>query len=61
MERLLSLTRLPVIAAGGVATMDDVTALAPLAKKGLDGVISGRAIYAGTLDFKAAAAFAASL
>jgi len=61
MERLLSLTTVPVIAAGGVATMDDVTALAPLAKNGLDGVITGRAIYAGTLDFKAAAAFASSL
>lgn len=51
MASLLSKTKLPVIAAGGVATMDDLKALAPLAKKGLDGVISGRAIYTGTLDF----------
>jgi len=51
MEVLLSKTRLPVIAAGGVATLDDLKALAPLATKGLDGAISGRAIYAGTLDF----------
>ena len=51
MESLLSKTKLPVIAAGGVATLDDVKALEPLAAKGLQGVISGRAIYAGTLDF----------
>ena len=51
MEALLAKTKLPVIAAGGVATLDDLKALAPLASKGLHGVISGRAIYTGTLDF----------
>lgn len=51
MEALLAKTSLPVIAAGGVATLDDLKALAPLASKGLAGVISGRAIYTGTLDF----------
>jgi len=51
MEALLAKTSLPVIAAGGVATLDDLKALAPLAAKGLDGVISGRALYTGTLDF----------
>ncbi|GFK94259.1 Phosphoribosyl isomerase A [Fundidesulfovibrio magnetotacticus] len=51
MESLLAKTKLPVIAAGGVATLDDLKALAPLAAKGLDGVISGRALYTGTLDF----------
>ncbi|QLA15604.1 1-(5-phosphoribosyl)-5-[(5-phosphoribosylamino)methylideneamino]imidazole-4-carboxamide isomerase [Desulfolutivibrio sulfoxidireducens] len=54
MERLLALTDLPVIAAGGVATLDDVAALYPLHAKGLAGVVTGRAIYAGTLDFTAA-------
>ncbi len=54
MERLLALTDLPVIAAGGVATLDDVAALYPLHARGLAGVVTGRAIYAGTLDFKAA-------
>ncbi|GAB6035690.1 1-(5-phosphoribosyl)-5-[(5-phosphoribosylamino) methylideneamino]imidazole-4-carboxamide isomerase [Fundidesulfovibrio butyratiphilus] len=51
LESLLSKTALPVIAAGGVATIDDVQALAPLCSKGLEGAISGRAIYTGTLDF----------
>ena len=57
--RLLELTDLPVIAAGGVATLDDVKALYPYAKKGLEGLISGRAIYEGTLDFPAALAYIA--
>ena len=51
LEALLGKTDLPVIAAGGVATLDDLKALAPLCAKGLDGAISGRAIYTGTLDF----------
>ena len=57
LSALLSKTKLPVIAAGGVATLDDLKALAPLASKGLHGVISGRAIYTGTLDFTAAMAW----
>lgn len=51
LDALVSKTSLPVIAAGGVATLEDVKALAPLCAKGLDGAISGRAIYTGTLDF----------
>jgi phosphoribosylformimino-5-aminoimidazole carboxamide ribotide isomerase len=51
LSRLLDRTELPVVVAGGVATLDDVKALLPLAARGLEGVITGRAIYAGTLDF----------
>lgn len=54
LETLLDQTELPVITAGGVATLADVQQLSPLAAKGLEGVITGRAIYEGTLDFKAA-------
>ncbi len=54
LEALLDMTSLPVITAGGVATMEDVKALAPLEAKGLDGIITGQAIYEGTLDFKQA-------
>jgi phosphoribosylformimino-5-aminoimidazole carboxamide ribotide isomerase len=60
LARLLSLTDLPVIVAGGVATLDDVKALYPYSPKGLQGVITGRAIYAGTLDFGEAMAYIAS-
>ena len=51
---VLENTHLPVIAAGGVTTLDDVKALKPLSAQGLEGVITGRAIYEGTLDIKAA-------
>jgi phosphoribosylformimino-5-aminoimidazole carboxamide ribotide isomerase len=40
----------PVIASGGVGTLADVRALLPLVADGVTGVITGRAIYEGTLD-----------
>jgi phosphoribosylformimino-5-aminoimidazole carboxamide ribotide isomerase len=46
---------MPVIAAGGVATLDDIKALYPLSRESkLEGVITGRAAYEGTLNFKEA-------
>jgi phosphoribosylformimino-5-aminoimidazole carboxamide ribotide isomerase len=45
---------IPVIASGGLASLDDVRALlAPRAKK-LAGAIVGRALYDGRLDAAAA-------
>ena len=44
-------TKLPVVAAGGVTNLQDLKNLAPLCAKGLQGAITGRAIYAGTLNF----------
>lgn len=41
---------IPVIASGGVANLDDVRRLAEVADDGIIGVITGRAIYEGTLD-----------
>jgi phosphoribosylformimino-5-aminoimidazole carboxamide ribotide isomerase len=60
LEALLNATRLPVIAAGGVSTLEDVKALLPLASRGLSGVITGRAIYERTLDFEAGMALLAT-
>ncbi len=57
MRALCGQTKVPVIAAGGVATLADIKALYPLASQGLQGVISGRAIYVGTLDFVEALAW----
>lgn len=54
MRNLCRMTDLPVIAAGGVTDLRDVVALAELESEGLAGIISGKAIYAGTLDFKEA-------
>jgi phosphoribosylanthranilate isomerase len=44
---VLAATERPVIASGGVSSLDDLRALAPLAAHGLEGVIVGKALYAG--------------
>jgi phosphoribosylformimino-5-aminoimidazole carboxamide ribotide isomerase len=44
----------PVIASGGVSSLDDIRALLPLEPLGVVGVITGRALYDGSLDLKAA-------
>ncbi len=50
-QRLCALSKLPVIAAGGVSTIEDVKALYPLSRRStLQGAISGRALYEGTLN-----------
>jgi phosphoribosylformimino-5-aminoimidazole carboxamide ribotide isomerase len=41
---------IPVIASGGVADMSDIHALLPHVADGVEGVITGRAIYDGRLD-----------
>lgn len=54
-ERLAKLSPLPLIAAGGVSTMESVKKLLPLCKAtSLQGIISGRAIYEGTLNLQEA-------
>jgi 1-(5-phosphoribosyl)-5-[(5-phosphoribosylamino)methylideneamino] imidazole-4-carboxamide isomerase/N-(5'phosphoribosyl)anthranilate isomerase len=40
-------TSAPVIASGGVSTLDDLRALAALEPIGVEGVIAGKALYAG--------------
>ncbi|MER7461208.1 bifunctional 1-(5-phosphoribosyl)-5-((5-phosphoribosylamino)methylideneamino)imidazole-4-carboxamide isomerase/phosphoribosylanthranilate isomerase PriA [Micromonospora sp. NPDC126480] len=40
-------TDAPVIASGGVSTLDDLRALAALEPVGVEGVIAGKALYAG--------------
>ena len=55
LTHLARTSKVPVIAAGGVATLDDVKALYPLSvSANLEGAISGRAIYEGTLDLREA-------
>ncbi|MBB4285334.1 1-(5-phosphoribosyl)-5-[(5-phosphoribosylamino)methylideneamino]imidazole-4-carboxamide isomerase [Roseospira goensis] len=44
----------PVILSGGIASLDDVRAVARRRASGLVGVISGRALYDGRLDLAAA-------
>ena len=51
-------TDLPVIASGGVKGLDDIRMLALHAGEGIEGVITGRALYDGRLDLSAAIAMA---
>lgn len=44
-------SQLPVIASGGITNMDDIRALCAVSSRGVQGAITGRAIYEGTLDF----------
>ena len=41
---------IPIIASGGVTDLSDIQALADVSRKGISGVIVGRAIYEETLD-----------
>jgi len=45
---------IPVIASGGIHSLDDIRALKAVEGDGVSGAITGRAIYEGTLDFAAA-------
>jgi phosphoribosylformimino-5-aminoimidazole carboxamide ribotide isomerase len=47
---------IPIVASGGVSTIKDILNLLPLSGAGVVGVITGRALYAGTLDLKEAIA-----
>ncbi|HEY2671173.1 MAG TPA: bifunctional 1-(5-phosphoribosyl)-5-((5-phosphoribosylamino)methylideneamino)imidazole-4-carboxamide isomerase/phosphoribosylanthranilate isomerase PriA [Rugosimonospora sp.] len=47
LREVCSRTDAPVIASGGVSTLDDLRALAGLEPDGVEGVIAGKALYAG--------------
>ncbi len=57
---LAAATSIPVIASGGVSSLDDLAALKAVAHHGIAGVISGRALYDGGLDLGAALAACAA-
>jgi phosphoribosylformimino-5-aminoimidazole carboxamide ribotide isomerase len=52
--KLAQAVSVPVIASGGLSKLADVEALCDIEGEGVEGVICGRAIYSGDLDFKAA-------
>ncbi|MSQ69337.1 MAG: 1-(5-phosphoribosyl)-5-[(5-phosphoribosylamino)methylideneamino]imidazole-4-carboxamide isomerase [Gammaproteobacteria bacterium] len=45
---------IPVIASGGVTNLEDIRALCAVESEGIAGAVTGRAIYEGTLDLRAA-------
>jgi phosphoribosylformimino-5-aminoimidazole carboxamide ribotide isomerase len=56
---LAGVVDIPVIAAGGVSSLDDIRRLQAVAEQGIEGVIVGRALYEGTLDLGKAQQLAA--
>lgn len=52
--RLAQALSIPVIASGGLSNMADIDALCAVESEGVEGVICGRSIYTGALDFAAA-------
>ncbi len=57
--KIASAVKIPVIASGGVSTLDDVRNLVPLEKEGVEGLIVGRALYAGAFTLQDAVLVAA--
>ena len=51
---LAEVLTIPVIASGGIASLDDVKALCAVEFEGIIGAITGRAIYEGSLNVKEA-------
>ena len=52
--KLANASTIPVIASGGLSNMQDIEKLCAVEHEGIEGVICGRAIYSGDLDFAAA-------
>jgi phosphoribosylformimino-5-aminoimidazole carboxamide ribotide isomerase len=52
--KLAQALTIPVIASGGLSNMADIEALCDVEDDGIEGVICGRAIYSGDLDFEKA-------
>ncbi|MCF2133389.1 MULTISPECIES: 1-(5-phosphoribosyl)-5-[(5-phosphoribosylamino)methylideneamino]imidazole-4-carboxamide isomerase [Burkholderiaceae] len=59
--RLAQAVKIPVIASGGLSNLADIDALCAVEDEGIEGVICGRAIYSGELNFTAAQNLADSL
>ena len=47
---------IPVIASGGVSSLEDIRRLLTIEAYGVEGVITGKAIYTGSLDLREAVA-----
>jgi len=52
--KLAQALTIPVIASGGLSNIEDIRALCAVEEEGVEGVICGRSIYTGDVDFEAA-------
>ncbi len=57
--KLAEAIRIPVIASGGVSSLDDIRALCEVQDSGITGAIIGRALYDGAIDLAEATKIAA--
>lgn len=57
---LVEAVSIPVIASGGLASLDDIAALLAVEAQGIEGVICGRALYDGRIDPASALALVAA-
>jgi phosphoribosylformimino-5-aminoimidazole carboxamide ribotide isomerase len=55
-RRLAESISIPVIASGGVSTMKDIEDLMAIEKSGIEGVITGKAVYTGSISLPEAVA-----
>ncbi len=53
-RKIARAVNIPIIASGGVATLEDIRALLPLENEGVEGVIVGKALYTGTIAYSEA-------
>ncbi len=53
-RKLAEAVNIPVVASGGISSIEDIHNLKPLENVGVVGVITGRALYTGTLKLKEA-------
>jgi phosphoribosylformimino-5-aminoimidazole carboxamide ribotide isomerase len=60
-KQLAEAVSIPIVASGGVSTLEDIRNMLPLSKSGVVGVITGKALYSGTLDLKEAIRLAKSV
>jgi phosphoribosyl isomerase A len=56
LEQVCAVTDRPVVASGGVSSLDDLRALARLVPAGVEGAIVGKALYAGAFTLPEALA-----
>ena len=54
LKSVMSKTNKPVVASGGIATLDDIAALRELVPLGLEGAILGKSLYAGRFTLEQA-------
>ena len=54
LRRVLEITDKPVVASGGIASLDDIAALSQLVSSGLEGAILGKALYANRFTLEKA-------